>query len=100
MTVNSLFKLHYNIYILVHPVCEEALSLKTLYKCCEILIAQNHAGNLLKVLFRLVIEEKGPNFLQNLWQASGLSFSDFLPSEDAAKFVKDNVRSCLYNVKP
>lgn len=80
-------------FFVVHPICEEALPLKTLHKCCEVLISQKHAGNLLKNLFSLIIEEKGPNFLQNIWQSSGLSFNDFIvPAQDAATFVKDNVR--------
>lgn len=78
-------------YFVVHPICQEALPLTTLHKCCEVLILQNHAGNLLKTLFSLIIQEKGPNFLQNIWQSSGLSFNDFLSEQDATKFVKDNV---------
>lgn len=80
-------------FFLVHPVCLEALPLRTLHKCCEVLINQKHAGNLLKTLFSLIIQEKGPNFLHNLWQSSGLSFSDFLPAQDAEKYIKDNVSS-------
>lgn len=75
----------------VHPICEEAISLKTLHKCCGIIISQKHAAKLLAPLFKLVAEEKGPKFLRNIWLSSQLTLADFIPQADVDRFVSENV---------
>ncbi|KAJ8939180.1 hypothetical protein NQ318_017077 [Aromia moschata] len=76
--------------ILVDLVCEEVLPLNRLQKSFQILIKQGHAAKVLAALFKIVVTEKGPNFLQNAWQSSGLQVTDFMPSPQANSFIKDN----------
>lgn len=75
----------------VDLICEEVLPLNRLNKSFEILIGQDQAARLLAPLFKQVISEKGPNFLQSIWQASGLQLTDFMPASQVDSFVKDNV---------
>jgi translation initiation factor 4G len=82
--------------ILVHLICEEALSLNRLHKSCELIINQGHASKLLGALFKLVVSEKGPNFLNSCWRASGLNLVDFMKPNQAETFLKDNKLECLY----
>ncbi|RZC05037.1 eukaryotic translation initiation factor 4 gamma 3-like, partial [Asbolus verrucosus] len=76
--------------ILVHLICEEALHLARLHKSCERIINQGHGSKLLASLFKLVVSEKGPNFLTSCWRASGLSLDNFMDPSQVDSFVKDN----------
>ncbi|XP_044267927.1 eukaryotic translation initiation factor 4 gamma 1-like isoform X4 [Tribolium madens] len=76
--------------ILVHLICEEALSINRLHKSCELIIEQGHGAKLLGALFKLVVSEKGPNFLTSCWQASGLSLESFMNQSQVESFIKDN----------
>lgn len=61
------------------------------------LINQEHSASLLVPLFKQVLEEKGPNFLQGIWQSSGLSFTDFIPAMEVEKFIENNVCNLIFN---
>jgi hypothetical protein len=76
-------------------ICEEALSLNRLHKSCELIINQGHASKLLGALFKLVVSEKGPNFLNSCWRASGLNLVDFMKPNQAETFLKDNVSNVM-----
>lgn len=75
----------------VDLICDEALSLSRLHVSCEILITQGYASKFLASLFKLVIAEKGPNFLLHCWQNSGLRLEDFMASEEINRFIENNV---------
>ncbi|KAJ8913562.1 hypothetical protein NQ315_017113 [Exocentrus adspersus] len=76
--------------ILVYSICEEVMPLGRLHKSFQILISQGQAAKLLTPLFKLVVSERGPNFLQNIWQVSGLQLTDFMSGSQVDSFVKDN----------
>lgn len=75
----------------VDLICEEALPLNRLHQSCDVIIGQGHAPKLLSCLFKLVVSEKGPNFLAACWNASGLAFDNFMEANQVEQFVKDNV---------
>ncbi|KAJ8985508.1 hypothetical protein NQ317_015052 [Molorchus minor] len=76
--------------ILVNLVCEEVLPLSRLYKSFQPLIKQDRAVEVLVPLFKFVVTEVGPNFLQNIWQVSGLQLTDFMPASQIKSFIEDN----------
>ncbi|KAF2880179.1 hypothetical protein ILUMI_25980 [Ignelater luminosus] len=76
---------------LISPIlCQEAATLKDLHKSFGLLIRKNHASKLLILLFKLIIQEKGPNFLQNSWNNSGFTFANYMPESEVDNFVKEN----------
>lgn len=84
------------ITLLSAPIINEnAVPLKRLHKSFNILIKQNHAAKLLDPLFKLVITEKGPNYLYLLWVESNLNFSDFMEPSQVNSFIQENVSPCL-----
>ncbi|KRT79506.1 hypothetical protein AMK59_7397 [Oryctes borbonicus] len=76
--------------IIAPIINENAVPLTRLHKSFDIIIKQGHAPKLLDPLFKLVITEKGPNYLHSLWQNSGLSFSDFMESSQVNSFIQEN----------
>ena len=62
-----------------------------LHKLLDSLISNNVGQKLLKPLFGLIVKEKGPNFLYNTWQNSGMQLVDFMSSSEVQLFVKENV---------
>lgn len=53
--------------------------------------AQNHMAKLLGPLFKLLVTDKGPIFLQNLWNQSGLQMTDVISAESLNDFIDKNV---------
>lgn len=51
----------------------------------------NSPGKLLLHIFNILKKEKGPSFLRTLWVDSGVTFSDFVPSNKVNDFIKVNV---------
>ncbi|KAK9709826.1 eIF4-gamma/eIF5/eIF2-epsilon [Popillia japonica] len=76
--------------IIAPIINENAVPLKRLHKSFNILIKQNHAAKLLDPLFKLVITEKGPNYLYLLWVESNLNFSDFMEPSQVNSFIQEN----------
>lgn len=42
-------------------------------------------------LFKMLVTDKGPGFLENLWNASGLNMTDLVPANCVDDFFKENV---------
>ncbi|XP_060516621.1 eukaryotic translation initiation factor 4 gamma 1 isoform X2 [Cylas formicarius] len=80
----------YNAENIVHLVYQQVLPFTRMHTVLKVVIDNNKAANILKPLFDLVICEKGPNFLQHIWQKSNLQLSDFIPSSEVPLFVKNN----------
>ncbi|KAL3283568.1 hypothetical protein HHI36_006707 [Cryptolaemus montrouzieri] len=76
--------------IIVPVICEESLPFNRLQKCSEVLIGNGNADKLLGSIFKLIITEKGPNFLKNLWRLSDMQFTSFMPDNKVETFIKDN----------
>ncbi|GJQ70481.1 putative RNA binding protein [Trypoxylus dichotomus] len=76
--------------IIAPVINENAVALVRLHKSFDIIIKQGHAPKLLDPLFKLVIAEKGPNYLHSFWQNSGLSFSDFMEQSQVTNFIQEN----------
>ena len=75
----------------VHLICEEALSMHRLHQSCPVIIKQGHGPKLLGTLFKLVVSEKGPNFLISCWQTSGLRVESFMDIKQVNSFLRENV---------
>lgn len=69
----------------------EAVSLLDIYKSASVLLQMGHMGNFLGPLFKLLVQEKGPKFLQNIWHSSKLSLSLFLKPNEINSFVEEYV---------
>ncbi|XP_063903275.1 eukaryotic translation initiation factor 4 gamma 1-like isoform X2 [Zophobas morio] len=76
--------------ILVHLICEEALSMHRLHQSCPVIIKQGHGPKLLGTLFKLVVSKKGPNFLISCWQTSGLRVESFMDIKQVNSFLREN----------
>ncbi|XP_063903269.1 eukaryotic translation initiation factor 4 gamma 1-like isoform X2 [Zophobas morio] len=76
--------------IVVHLICEEALSMHRLHQSCPVIIKQGHGPKLLGTLFKLVVSEKGPNFLISCWQTSGLRVESFMDIKQVNSFLREN----------
>nr|XP_022920525.1 eukaryotic translation initiation factor 4 gamma 3 isoform X3 [Onthophagus taurus] len=81
--------------IIASLLYENTLPLKRLHQSFNVLISQGHAAKLLATTFKLVMTEKGPNFLAAMWNSSELSLSDFMPSENVNDFIKYYKLECL-----
>lgn len=76
--------------ILGPTIVEGALSLATLHKCSKLIIVNGMGHKMLPALFKLIICEKGPNYLKDLWQSSNLKLTDFMPENLAENFIKEH----------
>lgn len=67
------------------------VSLNRLSKLLEPIASKGDGSKLLALIFRLIIEDKGPNYLQDMWQSSGVVLADFMNQNQVDAFIKDNV---------
>lgn len=79
------------IFVSVDIISEESLPINRLLDMLKELITQSDTSELLACLFKLIEVKRGPIFLQQLWQKSGLALTDLLDSSRVSSFVKDNV---------
>ncbi|KAK5645721.1 hypothetical protein RI129_004185 [Pyrocoelia pectoralis] len=76
--------------LIVPLLYDNAITFRDLQKCFSLIISSGHASQVLTNMFNLIIQEKGPNFLQNSWNSSGQKLSDYMPESQVDSFVKDN----------
>uniref|UniRef100_A0A1Y1NIM6 MI domain-containing protein n=2 Tax=Photinus pyralis TaxID=7054 RepID=A0A1Y1NIM6_PHOPY len=76
--------------LIVPVLYENAITFRDLYKCFGVLIRNGHASPVLKNIFEIIIQEKGPNFLQANWNSCGQKFSDYMPESQVDEFLKAN----------
>ena len=81
-----------NYYFTATLLTENVFPLQVLINCSNVLIEQGYALKFLSPIFKLVVENKGPNYLGTLWQQSGLNLSDIIGDTNTSSFIKDNVR--------
>lgn len=77
--------------MIVPLVTEDVLTLSKLGSCMDILITQHHSHKLFAQLLKLLYTEKGPAYIIELWNSSGVSFTDFMSEEHVNSFIEDNV---------
>lgn len=77
--------------MIVPLLTEGALNFDRLKTCMDVIISQGHSHKLLAQLLRQLIADKGPTFVTEIWQSSGVSFTDFMSSDIVNSFIKDNV---------
>ncbi|XP_044751376.1 eukaryotic translation initiation factor 4 gamma 3-like isoform X2 [Coccinella septempunctata] len=86
--------------ILVPIIIEGSLPLTDLQRSCS-LLAENAMGEkMLLALFKLIVCEKGPNYLKELWQSSNLKLTDFMPENCAENFIQANQLEFLMGGTP
>lgn len=77
-------------------VIDNALTLDRLALCMEVLRTQGHSHKLLAQLLRQLFTEKGPGYINEIWQTSGVSFTDFMYEDYVNSFIQDNVSFFLF----
>lgn len=78
-------------YVSVPMILEGALSLTSLQKCSKALVSNEMGDKMLRDIFKLLVVEKGPNYLKDMWQSSNLKLTDFMTDTQAESFIEDNV---------
>lgn len=83
--------------MIVPLIMEKALTLDRLRSCMDVLLVgeQSSSHKLLAQLLRQLFTEKGPGFINEIWQSSGFSFTDFMPAAYVNTFIKENVSGVL-----
>lgn len=82
----------FTIFFSAPLICEGAVTFKNLQQPLQQISIEN-ITKLLTSIFHLVIQKKGPNFLQSIWRSSGLNFADYMPESQVESFLEMNV--CL-----
>lgn len=77
----------------------EAVSLSAIYKSASVLLPMGHMANFLGPLFKLLVQEKGPKFLQTIWQNSKLNLASFLETNEINSFVEEYVSGFLFHCR-
>lgn len=74
-------------------VTDGVVPLDRLRVCADVLIPQGHAHKLLTQLLKQLVADNGPNYVVDLWQSSGVRFTDFMPADSVDSYIKDHVSS-------
>lgn len=81
--------------MIVPLITEDVLTLDRLCNCMSVLLAHQHAHKLLAQLLKQLYTEKGHSYVVDLWQSSGVSFTNFMPADHVNSFIKENVSILL-----
>ncbi|KAF5303054.1 hypothetical protein FQR65_LT08383 [Abscondita terminalis] len=82
--------------LIVPVLCEKVITFRDLLKPFEGLISNGHASKVLTTIFKTIIQELSPKFLQSSWNSSGLKFSHFMHESEVEAFLKNNVIISFY----